>query len=189
MKRRGEWIIPGVTLLCIPLLFSGPVVAAESSSDGAFPALENTTAFEQYRRRPFTEESKILCLIDRFAVPSAEILYEGHYFKASFAARVVRLYLAANYKGESARSWILKKCYRSHQAGVIIWAKLPGSDNFRMAKDVLLEELDKLDLLTEDLRRIKATTAEIESLPPPATEAAKNQDVEPILAPVVPVAS
>lgn len=118
--------------------------AARKPIASYLPALEHSEAYQQFSRRPISDFSKLIYLIDRFGESDFEILYEGHYFKASFAANFCRWFLAKNYKNEPLSDFIMNWCNRSFLKKELIWVKLPDGE-FRLGREVLQEELNNLD--------------------------------------------
>ncbi len=140
--------------------------AAERSTESflaSFPAIQHTKAFEQYRARPENELSKMLYLVDRFGETDLEILYDGKTFKSGMVARIVRWFIKTHYKNETSESWINQWCYRTIPAGVVIWVK--GKDgNYYPAREVLMEELYRLDQLMETLKTGTPLTVDLTRL-------------------------
>lgn len=124
-------------------LFAAAATHTQTPYSGLQPLLESQ-AYKQYRNRPVSELSKIIYLIDRFMNSDIEVLYDGHYFKAQFAGRVARWFLAAHYRKEKAEQWIMRWCNTTVPAGNLIWVKLPDG-SFVLSREILLEELKKLN--------------------------------------------
>jgi len=129
-----------VRILFAAVLFcaSSSVHAQDSSSVNASSSLDS------FRNRPATEYSKLIYLVDRFGSSDMDIVYDGHHYKASSVSPLVRWYLSRNYRNESAEDWICKWCHRSMGNGERIWVRDSGG-GLRSAKDLLMEELDRLD--------------------------------------------
>ncbi len=106
---------------------------------------ETTPAYAQYSRRPSTELSKLIYLIDRFKETALQVLYDGYEYTAPEAARYAKNFLAKNYKEGSADSWVKNHCYRT-EGGSIIYLKDPAGE-LRPLQDVLLTELETLQTL------------------------------------------
>ena len=123
-------------------LFQFSVHAAPS--ENSLPPILESKAYEQFKRRPVSDLSKLIYLIDRFGPSGAEIYYDGHYFKAPFAAWVAKAFLARNYKKESVQDWIMKWCHTSI-GGELIYARFPDG-KFRRSSEVLLEESKALEI-------------------------------------------
>ena len=144
MKRDGL-IAAGVWVLF--LTFQQTLsAAAVAPVYPKFPPMQESIAYQQFRTRPLTENSKLLYLIDRFAASDIEISYDGHYYSAEFTGRVARWFLARRYQHETAEQFIMKWCNASIPGGNLIWVKFPKG-RFRLAREVLLEELKVLNKL------------------------------------------
>lgn len=118
---------------------SEPVVQAEF-----LEPMEESWAFKQYILRTRSEYSKILYLIDRFAVANGQVIYDGYHYTSRFAGMIARWFLVRMYRGQTADKWILQWCNRSILGNELIWVKYPD-DSLRLSRDVLLEELETLD--------------------------------------------
>ncbi|MBI3314128.1 MAG: hypothetical protein HYZ83_07835 [Candidatus Omnitrophica bacterium] len=110
-----------------------------------FTPTKDSQAYTEFIKRPVSEHSKLLYLIDRFGDADVQIVYDGHYFSAPFAARVARWFISRNYKKEPAQKWIMRWCNTTIARGNLIWVKLPN-EKFRLAREVLVEELKSLDI-------------------------------------------
>ncbi len=123
--------------------------AQKTALDG-FPPARESQAFQQFKLRPVSESSKLLYLIDRFAGTKIEIVYNGRYFGAPFAANLARWFLARNYKNQKPKEWVMRWCNTSVPAGNLIWVKLPNG-KFQLAREMLLRELKELEqIVSED---------------------------------------
>lgn len=162
MKRFVLPPMAGLFFVLVPFL--SPFAEAADSRSEILSRIPQSHALELYRNRPVNELSKLIYLIDRFSEANATILYDGHQYRAALIAPLARLYLMRNYRGESARDWVRKRCYRSWKSGELIWGRVLYGQNFRPAHDILFEELDALDLLSEDLAAAQTTPEEIKSL-------------------------
>ncbi len=116
-------------------------LAAPLFADGAaLPSLEKSRAFIQYERRPQSELSKLIYLIDRYKDSELSIFYEGQLYDAATAAKYAKNYLRKNYKKGTAENWVSRHCYRSTGQGSVIYVHYPDGAK-RIMKDVMLEEL------------------------------------------------
>ena len=155
---------PMAGLLFVLVPFLSPFAQAADTRSEILSRIPQSRALEQYRNRPVNELSKLIYLIDRFSEANATILYDGHQYRAALIAPLARLYLLKNYHGETARDWVRKRCYRSWRAGELIWGRVVYGQEFRPAHDILFEELDALDLLSEDLGADQAASKGMSSL-------------------------
>lgn len=151
MKR---WLPVASAMFLTLIAFNPDLLAAaeKKQPDSEFTSIEDSPAFEQFLMRPKSELSKVLFLIERFGDQPVEIRYDHHYYTAEFSARVARWFLTRNYKKETAHQWIMKWCNRSVPGGNLIWVKLPSGKN-RMAREVLLQELNDLEKVTEAVEK------------------------------------
>ncbi len=135
MKKIGMFI---VTILISAML---------AGSAGAADVLEirDSEAFKQYQlRKSDTELSKLIYLMDRYRDAKFEIQYDGSWYGADEAMMEARKYLRQNYKNEPAEKFIKLHTYRPYGKEKIIFIRFPN-DEIRILRDVLLEELKRLD--------------------------------------------
>lgn len=131
------------------LIFFQIATAAFSKQDSlaveaGIPSIQESQAFTEYAKRPQTELSKLLFLIDRFSDTQFEVIYDGTYYEADFVEKVSRWFLSYRYKQESAEKWVNVWCSTTMVQGNPIWVKMPNG-KFRLAREVLLEELGNLN--------------------------------------------
>lgn len=137
-------VVIGALLIISPaVLFAEGAQSVPVLHTAAFPPMQESMAYKQYCTRPVSELSKLIYLIDRFGNTEVQILYDGHYFSAPFAARVARWFLARHYRKETADKWIMRWCNTSIM-GNLIWAKLPDG-RFVLSREILFEELGNLE--------------------------------------------
>ena len=129
--------------------------------------LRDSSAYRQFKLRDVSDFSKLVYLIDRFGSTDIQIVYDNHYFKATFAARVARWFLKRNYRKETPQEWVMRWCNTSIPAGNLIWIKLPDG-KFRLAREVLFEELAALEqaIGQEDLKMAEASVAKFDDIIP-----------------------
>ncbi len=149
MKKEGpvqmRAVLMGTVFILLSIL---PAVSMALAENKSCEALRQSKAYHQFKLRPSSDFSKLIYLIDRFATCDVEINYNGHYFTAPFAARVARWFLATNYKKETTKEWIMRWCNTAIPAGTPIYVKFPNG-KFRLAREVLTEELKDLDKTIE----------------------------------------
>jgi len=115
-----------------------------AASRQAFPSVEQSAAYQQYVKRPKSELSKLIYLMDRFRDSKVQAIYDGNPYDATEAANLTHKYLARNYKkDQSAEHWVKIHSYSSLPAGNIIYIQFSNGQK-RPARDVLLEELKTL---------------------------------------------
>lgn len=145
MKTRGNAIRWAV-------IFGTFFLWGEAASGFAFnyefPPIEDTPAYRQFSRRPSSELTKLLYLIDRFKDTQVIVVYNGANYQAPEAARIAKKFLMSNYKRETAEFWIRKYCFRSEPANRWILFKAPDG-SVGKAGEILLSELKLLDSLNK----------------------------------------
>lgn len=124
------------------LISSAPVYAANPSE--AFPDISSSKAYQQFKTRPHSDFSKLLFLIERFENSGIEIVYDGHYYKAFFAAKLARWFLARNYRKETPQEWIMRWCNTSIPSGKLVYVKF-ADGKFKLSREVLMGELKALE--------------------------------------------
>ena len=134
-----------LALITIITLTQYPSLSLAKSNDISFEPVRESVAFKAFvSRQPVNEYSKILYLIDRFEQSKIQIVYEGHYYNADFAAKVSRWFLARRYKDETAKKWIMQWCNTTVPSGNLIWVKL-SNGKFKLSREILLDELKSLE--------------------------------------------
>lgn len=104
-----------------------------------------SAAFNQYLRRPKTELSKLIFLMDRFKSSSAEVIYDGAHYDSEFALKAAKSYMAKHYhKNQEADAWIRENAYRSNPGRKVILYQERNGDA-KPLRDVLLKELELLE--------------------------------------------
>lgn len=112
-------------------------------SKSSLSPFQESLAYQQYSRRPKTELSKLVYLMDRLKKGHFIILYNGRPYEAVKIATLVKGYIALNYRKEKAEDWIQNHAYKSRSKGQVIFLQSPDGEK-RVLKDVLLEELKLL---------------------------------------------
>lgn len=143
-------------LLALALNFSFPQTAkAQEISPPPAPVLgfvqqpAASRALQRFQKRPVSELSKLIYLVDRLGETKVDVVYEKKSYSSQLVLPVARWYLNAHYnKKDSAENWLSKWCYRSLGSGETVWVKYQDG-SLREARDLLLEELDRLDSLCE----------------------------------------
>ncbi len=130
------------------LFFSGVLFFAVTGSVLAqeIGSIQDSAAFKQYQVRPQTELSKLIYLLDRFNSPAVEIKVDGNIYTTDKAFPYSKGYLSKNYKKEKAEAWIRAHCYRSSEKNEVIYMR-EGAAEFRPVRDILIEELKRLEAL------------------------------------------
>lgn len=122
--------------------------AQESASVGGASSLlgplKASAAYSQYQKRPKTELSKLIFLMDRFRGCPAEVIYDGSHYDSEFALKNAKAYIAKHYKNKQpAEIWVRENAYRSDPGRQVILYKEPNA-NPKPLRDVLLAELEAL---------------------------------------------
>ena len=123
-----------------------PLFGRTETSSNSLPLMKESDAYKEYLKRPQSELSKVLFLIDRFKNTEFKVIYGGDEYDSNFGVTMARQFLILNYKNETADRWVKTHTYLSEPEGQIIYLKYPKGDR-RPARDVLLEELRDLDNL------------------------------------------
>lgn len=132
-----------IVSLMVILMALAPFSVQATPASNSLPPILESKAYQQFKRRPVSTLSKLIYLIDRFGPSGAEIYYDGHYFKAPFAAWLAKAFLVRNYRKESVEEWVMKWCHTSI-GGDLIYARFPDG-KFLRARDVLMEEMKALE--------------------------------------------
>ena len=123
------------------------VAAKDPAAAASVPVLEplkTSAAYQQYQRRPKTELSKLIFLMDRFKGCPAEVIYNGSHYDSDFALKNAKAYMAVHYKKkQAAEEWIRENAYRSDPGREVILYKEPNRAP-KPLRDVLLEQLEAL---------------------------------------------
>lgn len=127
-----------IFLLC----FAGSALSADADLLDS----ERAKAVEQYRRRPESDRSKLIYLMERFRDTDVQVVYDGYNYGARESAVHARQYIARHYKKGRAGDWVREHAYRSNPGGQIIYLKFPDG-RIQTLRDVLLEELTMLETL------------------------------------------
>jgi hypothetical protein len=139
-SMRGIFLL-GLCLVSLAAAsFSGP-------DSASLAPIQESEAYKKFSRRPQSDMSKLIYLIDRFEPSGAVVEYDGFSFNAPIAALAARTFLARNYKNESVEQWIQKWCTTSI-GGQRIFARFPDG-SYKQSRDILLEESEALDEVLE----------------------------------------
>ncbi len=138
MKR----IVVGISLIFCTLCGSITVFAVNPPEKDLSGILQSK-AYQQFTRRPLSDRSKLLYLIEHFQAQDIEVYYDGYYYKAPFAAGIAKYFLMNFYKNQTVPVWILKWCNVSI-GGHLIYVKYPDG-SFRLSRDVLIDQWKLLE--------------------------------------------
>jgi hypothetical protein len=106
-------------------------------------SFEESPAYKQYLRRPKSELSKLIFLLDHLKKGSFLILYNNKPYEAMKIMTLVKGYMVINYRKEKAEDWIQAHAYKSRSKGLVMYLQYPDGSR-RILRDVLLEELSRL---------------------------------------------
>lgn len=119
---------------------------AEIKQNSKEIALADSSAYEQYKRRPASELSKLILLMNYYKERGVSVVYDNLAYEADVAFKHGRNFLARNYNKENAAAWIKKYAYRSNPGGNIIFLQFSDNERYPL-RDLLLERLEELDSL------------------------------------------
>ena len=131
-----------IVFLFLSFLAGMPAGQASSSENSVF-YFDKSNAYEQYKRRPQSELSKLLYLKEVLQKSDVTVIYNGRDYDPAAIASLISMYVRLNYKKENAENWITQHAYRSISKGKIIYLKDPQGHR-QILKDVLLQELKTL---------------------------------------------
>ena len=100
-------------------------------------------AYQQYKKLPPTDLSKLICLTEMLKKSAYEIIYNGRTYQPKTISALISGYVRLKYKNEKAEDWIKKHAYRSRSKNKIIYLRDPQG-KMHVLKDVLLQELKTL---------------------------------------------
>ncbi len=135
---------PLLSFLFLVLMMTSTRPGYAAEAKWTLPPLEQSKAYQDFKMRPDTEQSKLLYLIDRFQDSGVQVGYNSVFFDAPLAARFARWFLLRFYRGETVDQWLVKWCYRSVPSGDLIWCKFPDGTQ-KLSMPVLMGELEALN--------------------------------------------
>lgn len=145
MKRTFErFSVIAVLALGFFIAQQNPLFSEEKPLYPGFVPPPQSKAYEQFMMRPQSDLSKLIYLIDRFVDSDVQVMYENHYYPASFAARIARAFLPGHYHNEKPETWVMQWCSTSFPSGSPIWMKFPN-ETYKLGREVLMKELKLLD--------------------------------------------
>ncbi len=116
--------------------------AAAFSTSVVLPPYQETNAYKQYQRRPKSELSKLVYLMDRFKGSAYTVIFNQVEYDSEVALKHAKSYIAKNYDKENASEWIKEHSYRS-PSGQIIYLKDPDGKT-QPLRDALISELKRI---------------------------------------------
>lgn len=149
------------------LLAAVAAPCAASEVERLLPPLKESEAYKEYRKRPETELSKILYMIDRFKIEKqTKIYYDGVYYDVPTAAIIARQFLQLNYMDQTAVEWVNEHCTISFFQRKPILIKFPDGTT-RLSRRILLQELKDLEKASAE-DRLNPPAAAVPAPPEPA---------------------
>lgn len=134
--------ISGVLILGVVFTFCGKVPAVWGEE--TLPFVEQSEAYKEYLKKPATDFSKMICLLNYFRTAPVIVQFEGIDYTPEFAYPFGLVYLMTNYRNEKPEHWARKHCYRSIFTNKIIYFKFRDGSS-RPARDVIIEKFDELE--------------------------------------------
>lgn len=119
------------------------VTAAWAAAQDFLPPVRESEAYRLYKKRPPSELSRIIYLIDRCKGTELQVLYDGTFYNAEVAVPIARWFLSVYYRKQTAEQWVKQYCTSTIPYGNPIRIKLPDN-TFRISRDFLLDELSAL---------------------------------------------
>lgn len=132
----------GIALISLLLAILTGADAWAAGSD-FLPPVRESEAYRLYKKRPPSELSRIIYLIDRCKGTELQVLYDGSFYTAEIAVPIARWFLSVYYRRQTAEQWVKQYCTSTIPYGNPIRVKLPDN-TFRLSRDFLLEDLAAL---------------------------------------------
>jgi hypothetical protein len=123
-------------------LAGGPVPAVWAAE--GLPPLETSQAYQDFLKKPSSDLSKMICILNYFRTTPLMVQYDGIDYTVQFAYPYGLVYLMTNYRNESPEEWAKKHCYRSLFGNNIIFFKFEDG-SYRPARDVIIEKFHELE--------------------------------------------
>jgi hypothetical protein len=119
--------------------------AAQALPYAHVPVFEEkvTLAYQQYKKRPASELSKLIYLGDLLKQSDLVIIHAGQTYVPRTIAPLVTMYVRMNYKKETAKAWIAKHAYRNGPSYSMLYVK-DAQGKLTLLRDFLLKELQSL---------------------------------------------
>ncbi len=137
MKPRIFFWIPFL------FLFYAPFCHADSAS-GILVPYQQSPAYQQYQKRPKSELSKILYLMDRFRERrDFKVVLSQVEYDSEQSLKYAKDYIARHYHQEKAKEWVMENAYRGSD-GNIFYLKYPDGQQ-KILRDALVEELKRIE--------------------------------------------
>ena len=102
-----------------------------------------SAAMRNYDRRPKTELSKLIYLMDVYRNTGYLVIHDSVEYEPQVALRKAKDYIQRNYRKQAAERWVKEHAYRSKSSGEIIYLKSPKGE-IEPLRDALLRQLQGL---------------------------------------------
>lgn len=132
-----------IVLMLGSLLYSPNAFPAQAPSLASGLAPNQELALKAYKKRPQTQLSKLIYLLDLYKGSPCSVVYEGIEYQSNKALKQAKNYLSRHYRGQPAEEWLRANAYRSLGNGMVIYFRSPDGKQVPL-RDVLLIELEKL---------------------------------------------
>jgi hypothetical protein len=127
-------------MLCLEPVWAAALASAHPLD---LPPIRESAAYRNFKKRRPSEISRLVYLIDRYKGAPLRVIYDGAPYDNEIAVRVARWFLPRYYNDEKAEAWILRYCSTTFLLDNPIYVEFPDGRR-RLAREVLLEELDEL---------------------------------------------
>lgn len=130
-------------LFVLSLLTTGtPSLFAQT---GVLEPVQASPAYQDYLKRPKSELSKLIFLMERFKGTEHKVVISGREYTSAESMPYAKKYLYKNYKGKAkAGKWLKEHSYRTPGSGDIIYVKF-SDGTLEVLRDVLVKELENLE--------------------------------------------
>ena len=142
IKSMKRFWIGGILFFSLALFWGGISPAALGAE--RLQPLAESQAYQDFLKKPATDFSKMVCLLNYFRTAPVIVRFEGIDYTPEFAYPFGLVYLMTNYHNEKPEQWARKHCYRSIFSNKIIYFKFRDGSS-RPARDVILEKFQELE--------------------------------------------
>lgn len=108
----------------------------------AGPSGKTSAAYTNYQKRPKTELSKLIYLMDYFRGTGYQVIFNNQYYDSATSLQHAKNYIAKHYRNENAAHWVSDNAYRSNGGQVIYLVSPDGKKE--ILRDALVRELKAL---------------------------------------------
>ena len=111
--------------------------------DAGLIPYQESPAYQQYQKRPKSDFSKILYLMERFKGAPLTVVYDQTEYESGVALKYARDYVAKHYHKEDAAKWVGENAYRS-VGGNVIYVKYQDGKKQEL-REALIKELKRIE--------------------------------------------